>query len=146
MRANSPAQAAPGFRNGSSGQRLLNRRPRYHIAATILVSLFLGAFTERAMSCTDRVTEYIGKLDALFAQELESTIPFRTLNKAYFPLKSCDVDAISRVVGRSRYVRAMEKKPNAITVFVLSHGIIEVGFGYSTKKQSSELDYVRFKE
>jgi hypothetical protein len=86
---------------------ILNRRSRYRFATTLLASLLLSVFAEPAMSCTDRVAEYVGKLEALFAQNLNSITPFLSLNKAYFPLKSCDVDEISRVVSRSRYAETI---------------------------------------
>ena len=113
------------------------------LAVTAFVILSSTQFAKSETSCATRAAEYIEKLEALFARELNSSTPFRALNKAYFPLTSCDVTEHSQIIGRSRYIKTIGSQPDSWTVFVLRHGMIEVGFGYSSKKQSTELDYAK---
>jgi len=97
------------------------------------------------MSCSEKIAEYVERVDALLGKERNSITPFRQLNKEYFPFSPCEWPEIAIAVSKSKFVETIVPTVAGRYVVVLSNGNIEVGFSFLSKEQRSELDYARFK-
>ena len=98
------------------------------------------------MSCSEKISEYVEKVDALLEKERNSTVPFRELNRLYFPFGPCEWQEVLDAVSKSKFVETIVPAGAGIDVIALSNGSIEVGFSFLSKERRSQLDYVRFKK
>jgi hypothetical protein len=106
-----------------------------------------GAYADSA-SCIARVSSYVAELDQLLSTERNWLTPYDDLNKRYFPLRDCEVDALLEVVSGSSFIRSISHNPRTDTYLVhfssdrvlvqlYAHGFNQAGFAHRGGRQNS---------
>jgi hypothetical protein len=63
----------------------------------------LWAFDASSASCADKLTDFVGELDALLSKRETPINQIRILIIQYFPLKNCNIDKAVDICNRSKY-------------------------------------------
>jgi hypothetical protein len=115
----------------------------YPIAVITLVLCLAqasGAYANSA-SCIAKVSSYVAELDQLLSTERNWLTPYDNLNKRYFPLRDCEVDALLEVVRGSSFIRSISHNPRSDLYLVhFSSDRVLVGFGYRVSEKRSDRD------